>query len=125
MVSDIRSGQRVRMESFDHYIYVMITCDLSLQAAFHSRLVHHFVAIGLKKMKFCFEICGKNVSPSDFVIIARTHAYSFPRLFYFELVELSMNLGNIVELGRPKILFGLLHGFHTLFYLRFFFNGLV
>ena len=56
-------------------------------------------------MKFCFRICGKIVSPSDFVIVARNHAYSFPRLlvFYFELVELSMNLGNIVELGRPKV----------------------
>ena len=56
-------------------------------------------------MKFCFEICGEIVSPSDFVIIAWTHAYLFPRLivFYFELVELSTNLENIVELGRLKI----------------------
>ena len=75
-------------------------------------------------MKFCFRIYGEIVSPSDFVIVAWTHAYSFPRLkvfhfvivarshaysfsrlmvFYFELVELSMNLENIVELGRPKI----------------------
>ena len=70
-----------------------------LQASFHSRLVHHFVASGLKKMKFCFEICGEIVSPSDFVIVAWTHAYSFPRLmiFYFELVELSVNLENIVD----------------------------
>ena len=39
------------------------------------------------------------------MIVDWTHAYSFPRLmvFYFELVELSMNLGNIVELGRPEI----------------------
>ena len=50
-------------------------------------------------MKFYFRICGEIVSPSDFVIVAWTHAYSFSRLmvFYFELVELSMNLGNIVD----------------------------
>ena len=50
-------------------------------------------------MKFCFGIYGEIVSPSDFVIVAWTHAYSFPRLvvFYFELVEQSMNLGNIVD----------------------------
>ena len=32
------------------------------------------------------------------MIVARTHVCSFPRLmvFYFELVELSMNLENIV-----------------------------
>ena len=56
-------------------------------------------------MKFCFEICGEIMSPSDFVIVTWTHAYSFLRLmvFYFELVELSMNLGNIAELGRPEI----------------------
>ena len=52
-----------------------------------------------------FEICDEIVSPSDFAVVARTHAYSFPRLivFYFELVELSMNLENIVKLGRPEI----------------------
>ena len=45
------------------------------------------------------------MSPSDFVIVAQTHANSFPRLmiFNFELVELSINLRNIVELGRPNI----------------------
>ena len=45
------------------------------------------------------------MSPSDFVIVAWTLAYSFQRLmvFYFELVELSMNLGNVVELERPEI----------------------
>ena len=50
-------------------------------------------------MKFCFEICGEIVSPSDFVIVAQTNAYSFPRLivFYFELVELSINLRNIMD----------------------------
>ena len=85
---------------------------------FSSRLVHHFAVVGLEKMKFCFEICGEIVSPSDFVIVAWTHAYSFLRLmvfhfvivawshaysflrlmvFYFELVELSMNLENIVD----------------------------
>jgi len=50
-------------------------------------------------MKFCFGLCGEIVSLSDFVIVARTHAYSFARLkvFYFELVELSMNLENIVN----------------------------
>ena len=39
------------------------------------------------------------MSPSDFVIVAQTYAYSFPRLmvFYFELVELSMNLENILD----------------------------
>ena len=39
------------------------------------------------------------MSPPDFVIITWTQAYSFPRLmvFYFELVELSMNLENIVN----------------------------
>ena len=62
-------------------------------------MVYRFVAIGLEKMKCCFRICGEIVSPSDFVIVAWTHAYSFPRLmvFYFELVELRMNLGNIME----------------------------
>ena len=42
------------------------------------------------------------MSPSDFVIVARTYAYSFPRLmvFYFELVGLSLNLENRVEVGR-------------------------
>ena len=50
-------------------------------------------------MKFYFRICGEIVSPSDFVIVALTHAYSFPRLmvFYFELVKRSMNLENIVD----------------------------
>ena len=50
-------------------------------------------------MKCCFRICDEIMSPSDFVIVAWTHAYSFSRLidFYFELVELSMNLGNIVD----------------------------
>ena len=39
------------------------------------------------------------MSPSDFVIVVWTHAYSFSKLmiFYFRLVELSMNLGNIVD----------------------------
>ena len=73
--------------------------DSWLQAALHSRLIHHFVTVGLETMKFCFGLCGEIVSLSDFVIVARTHAYSFPRLmvFYFELVELSMNLENIVD----------------------------
>jgi len=55
--------------------------------------------IGLEKMKCCFEIGGEIVSPSDFVIVVWTHAYSFPKLmvYYFGLVELSMNLGNIVD----------------------------
>ena len=55
--------------------------------------------IGLEKMKCCFRIGGKIVSPSDFVIVAWTHAYSFPSLmvFCFELVKLSMNLENIVD----------------------------
>ena len=50
-------------------------------------------------MKFYFRICGEIVSPLDFVIVAWTHAYSFPKLivFYFGLVKLSMNLGNIVD----------------------------
>ena len=57
-------------------------------------------------MKICFGNCGEIVSPLDFVIVAQTHAYSFPRLmiFYFELVELSMNLENIEELGRPEFI---------------------
>ena len=61
-----------------------------LQTAFHSRLVHRFVTIGLEKMKFYFRICGEIVSPSGFVIVAWTQAYSFSRLivFYFELVEM-------------------------------------
>ena len=39
------------------------------------------------------------MNPSDFVIVVWTHAYSFPKLmvFCFGLVELSMNLGNIVD----------------------------
>ena len=50
-------------------------------------------------MKCCFEIGGEIVSPSDFVIVVWTHAYSFSILmvFYFKMVELSMNLGNIVD----------------------------
>ena len=43
---------------------------------------------------------GETVSPSDFEIVARTHA----RVLYschFEKVGLSMTLENIVELGRP------------------------
>ena len=131
MVSDIRNGQMVRMKSLDHYIYVMITSDLSLSHGFkHLFIVDWFIILlrlDLKKMKCCFRICGKIVSPSDFMIVAWTHAYSFSRLmiFYFELVKLGMNLGNIVELVRPEFSFGLLHGFYTLFYIGFFFNGLV
>ena len=53
-------------------------------------------------MKFYFGICGEIMSLSDFVIVAWTHAYSFPSfsrlmVFYFELVELSMKLGKIVD----------------------------
>ena len=50
-------------------------------------------------MKCCLGRGSEIVSPSDFVIVVRTHAYSFPKLmvFYFGLVELSMNLGNIVD----------------------------
>ena len=50
-------------------------------------------------MKCCLGIGGEIVSPSDFVIFVWTHAYSLPKLmvFYFGLVELSMNLGNIVD----------------------------
>ena len=48
----------------------------------------------------------KIMSPTSFKIIAWTHArflYSYPRLMigHFEEVGLSMNLGNIMELGRP------------------------
>ena len=80
----------------------MITSDLSLSHSFKHLFIvdcHLYVAIGLEKMKFCFRICGEIVSPSDFVIVAWTPAYSFSRLmvFYFELVELSMNLGNIAD----------------------------
>ena len=58
-------------------------------------MVDHFV----EKMKYCFGIGGEIVSPSDFVIFVWTHAYSFLKLmvFYFGLVELSMNLENIVD----------------------------
>ena len=50
-------------------------------------------------MNCCFGSYDEIVSPLDFVIVAWTHAYSFQRLmvFYFELVELSMNLENIVD----------------------------
>ena len=53
----------------------------------------------IEKMKCYFGIGGEIVCPSDFVIVTWTHAYSFPRLMvlYFELVELSMNLGNILD----------------------------
>ena len=46
-----------------------------------------------------FGICGEIMSPSDFVIVIWTHAYTFSKLmvFYCGLVELSMNLGNIVD----------------------------
>ena len=45
------------------------------------------------------------MSPLDFGIFLWTHAYSFPKLivFYFVLVELSIDLGNILELRRPEI----------------------
>ena len=81
----------------------MITSDLSLSHGFKQLfIIDWFIilsTIGLEKMKFCFGICGEIVSPLDFVIIAWTHANSFSRLmvFYFELVELSMNLENIVD----------------------------
>ena len=42
MVSDIRNGQTVRMESLNHYIYVMIRSDLSLSHGFK----HLFIVIG-------------------------------------------------------------------------------
>ena len=50
-------------------------------------------------MKCYFRICDEIMSSSDFVIVAWTYAYLFSRLmvFYFELVELSMNLENIVD----------------------------
>ena len=50
-------------------------------------------------MKCYFGIGGKIMSPSDFVIVVWTHAYSFSKLivFHFELVELSINLRNIVD----------------------------
>ena len=64
-------------------------------------MVHRFVAIGLEKMKCCFDIDGDIVSPSDFVIVVWTHAYSFPKLMVF-YVELSMNLENVMELERPS-----------------------
>ena len=50
-------------------------------------------------MKCYFGIIGEIVSPSDFVIVVWTHTYSFSKLmvFYLGLVELSMNLGNIVD----------------------------
>ena len=103
MVINVRNDQRVGMESFNHYIYFMIMNDLNLSHTFKQLFIIDwfiiFVAIGLEKMKFCFGICDEIVSPSDFVIVAWTHAYSFSRLmvFCFELVELSMNLGNIVD----------------------------
>ena len=52
-----------------------------------------------EKMKCCLGSGSEIVSPSDFLIVAWTHAYSFPRLmvFYFELVEMSMNLENILD----------------------------
>ena len=66
--------------------------------AFHSRLVHYFVAVGYEKMgmKVDFGNFGETVSPSDFVIVAWTHAYSFSGLmvFYFELKMMNMNLVN-------------------------------
>ena len=67
-------------------------------------MVYHFIATGPEKMKICFENYGEIVSPFD-LIVFRTHAYSFSRLmvFYFELVGLSMNLGNSVDLGRLTI----------------------
>ena len=53
-------------------------------------------------MKCCGEIRDELVSRLASVIVAWTHAYSFPSfsrlmVFYFELVEPSMNLGNIVD----------------------------
>ena len=92
------------MESFDHHIYVMIMIDLSLSYGFKQFFIVDWfiVATGLEKMKICFENYGEIVSPSDFVFVVQTYAYSFPRLmvFYFELLGLSMNLQNSVDLGR-------------------------
>ena len=50
-------------------------------------------------MKCYFGSGGEIVSPSEFVIVVWTHVYSFSKLmvFYFGLVELSMNLENIVD----------------------------
>ena len=66
-----------------------------LQAAFHSRLVHLFVATGHEKMgmKVGFKNFGETVSPSDFMNVVWTHAYSFSGMmvFYFELKMMSMN----------------------------------
>ena len=52
------------------------------------------------------EILIEMVNPKCFVIVARTHGsvlYLCPRLIihHFEEVRLSMNVENIVELGRP------------------------
>ena len=58
-------------------------------------------------MEICFGNCGEIVSPSDFEIVARTHArvpFSFSRqmVVYYEEVELSKTLENIVELEMPS-----------------------
>ena len=60
-------------------------------------------------MKVDFENCGETVSPSDFVIAARTHArvpYSSPVLMvvHFESVRLekmSRTLENLAEMMSP------------------------
>jgi len=64
--------------------------------SFSKSIGSSFVVIKLEKMsmKVGFLNFGETVSPSDFVIVARIHAYSFPGLmvFCFELKMMSMNL---------------------------------
>ena len=47
-------------------------------------------------MEVGFGNIGETVSPSDFAIVAQTHAYSFPRfmVFSFELKIIRMNDAN-------------------------------
>ena len=80
----------------------MITSVLSLSHGFKHLFIVDWVNRFIEKMKCCLGIGGEIVSPSDFLIFVWTHAYSFPSflrlmVFYFELVAVSMNLGNIVD----------------------------
>jgi len=63
MVSDIRNGQMVRIDSLDHYIYVMITSDLSLSHGIkHLFIVDWFIVllrVDLKRWSVVLEFVVK------------------------------------------------------------------
>ena len=102
MVSHIRNGQTVRMESLDHHIYVMIMSDLSLSHDFkHLFIVDWFIVLlrlDLKRWSFIWNLWWncEYVRFCDCFLDSRILISKIDG-FYFELVELSMNLENIVN----------------------------